>query len=133
MIGILWAVFKYCLLIVIVGIIIAITVAALCAIAAIIKLAIGAVISFFREVYSVFGYKGKRWQRKQKAIMRRDGYMCQWCKRYGRNVQATVVHHIEHADTHPELGYTDSNLISLCAACHNKAHPEKANKARRCR
>lgn len=50
MIDILWAVFKYCLLIVIVGIIIAITVAALCAIAAMIKLAIGAVISFFREV-----------------------------------------------------------------------------------
>ena len=81
----------------------------------------------------MFDYKGKRWQRKQKGIMRRDRYMCQWCKRYGRNVQATVVHHIEHADTHPELGYTDSNLISLCAACHNKAHPEKANKARRCR
>lgn len=50
MIGILWAVFKYCLLIVIVGIIIAITVAALCAIAVMVKLAIGAVISFFREV-----------------------------------------------------------------------------------
>lgn len=81
----------------------------------------------------MFDYKSKRWQRKQKGIMRRDRYMCQWCKRYGRNVQATVVHHIEHADTHPELGYTDSNLISLCAACHNKAHPEKANKSRRCR
>lgn len=38
---------------------------------------------------------------------------------------ATTVHHIKHLDEHPELALVDSNLISLCADCHNKAHPEK--------
>lgn len=41
---------------------------------------------------------------------------------------AQVVHHIKHVDEFPELAYTDSNLESLCMACHNKAHPEKATK-----
>lgn len=75
-----------------------------------------------------FSYKSDRWERKRNAILKRDNYLCQWCKRYGRRVQATTVHHIEHVEDRPDLAYTDSNLISLCAACHNKAHPEKGNK-----
>lgn len=77
----------------------------------------------------MFDYKSKRWELKRKHILKRDGYMCQWCKRYGRRVDAMVVHHIKHADEYPELAYDDDNLISLCAACHNKAHSEKAKKA----
>lgn len=73
----------------------------------------------------MFNYKSTKWKHKQKAILRRDGYMCQCCKRYGKQVSATTVHHIKHADEYPELAYTDSNLISLCSGCHNKAHPEK--------
>lgn len=60
------------------------------------------------------------------TILKRDGYKCQWCRRYGKNVEATTVHHIKHADEYLELAFTDNNLISLCGACHNKAHPEKA-------
>ena len=86
--------------------------------------------SFFIEV-SMFDYKDKRWKRKQKYILRRDGYKCQWCKRYGKKVDATTVHHIKHADEYPELVYTYSKLVSLCSACHNKAHPEKARNHRR--
>ena len=56
--------------------------------------------------------------------------MCQQCKRYGKAVQATTVHHIKHADEYPELAYDDKNLISLCEGCHNKQHPEKAAAAR---
>lgn len=72
-----------------------------------------------------FDYKSKKWAAKQKKILRRDGYECQLCKRYGKVRTATTVHHIKHADEYPELAFTDSNLISLCAACHNKQHPEK--------
>ena len=72
-------------------------------------------------------YKSRRWKRKRLAILKRDGYLCQWCKRYGRTIEATTVHHIKHADEYPELAYVDDNLVSLCDACHNKAHPEKAN------
>jgi len=85
--------------------------------------------SFFIEV-SMFNYKATRWKRKQKKILKRDEYMCQWCKRYGKKTEATTVHHIKHSDEYPELAYTDSNLISLCSACHNKAHPEKAKNNR---
>lgn len=57
--------------------------------------------------------------------MRRDGYMCQLCKRYGKQTEATIVHHIKHADEYPELIYSMDNLLSVCAACHNKLHGEK--------
>lgn len=71
-------------------------------------------------------YNSKRWKSKRLAILRRDKFLCTNCKRYGKYVDATVVHHIKHADEYPELAYIDSNLQSLCSACHNKAHPEKA-------
>ena len=73
-------------------------------------------------------YHSGRWKRKRAAILRRDGYLCQRCKRYGKQVPAVVVHHIQHADERPDLIYTDSNLISLCSQCHNLAHPEKGGR-----
>lgn len=73
-----------------------------------------------------FNYNSKRWRRKREQILKRDAYLCQWCKRYGKQVEAVTVHHIKHADEYPEMVYEDKNLISLCQACHNKAHPEKA-------
>lgn len=78
-----------------------------------------------------FDYNAPRWRRKRETILRRDGYLCRYCLRYGRRRQATTVHHIEHADEHPELAYNADNLISLCEACHNKMHPEKAKNAGR--
>lgn len=77
-----------------------------------------------------FSYKSRRWLRVRSAALRRDGYKCQWCVRYGRSVPAVTVHHIQHADEHPELAYKMDNLVSLCQACHNKAHPEKSRAAR---
>lgn len=79
---------------------------------------------------SQFNYKGKRWERVRAAALRRDKYQCQWCKRYGRNRQATTVHHIKHTEDYPELVYNLDNLVSLCSSCHNKAHPEKSKAAR---
>ncbi len=73
-------------------------------------------------------YQSKAWKRKRGVILRRDGYRCQDCKRYGRMRQATTVHHIKHLDQHPELALTNSNLVSLCDACHNKRHPEKGGR-----
>ena len=70
-------------------------------------------------------YLTPRWQRKRAAILRRDKYLCQECKRYGRMRDAKTVHHIKHLEDAPELAFEDSNLISLCYSCHNKMHPEK--------
>lgn len=76
-------------------------------------------------------YKSKAWERKRAAILRRDGYMCQRCKRYGRQREAQTVHHIKHYDEYPELALDNNNLISLCNECHNAEHPEKAAEASR--
>ena len=77
-----------------------------------------------------FDYKDIKWRKKRAAILRRDGYLCQMCKRYGRYTQATTVHHIQHVDEHPELAFLDDNLISVCEKCHNKLHPEKIKRVR---
>lgn len=75
-----------------------------------------------------FNYKGKKWKHKRAIILKRDKYLCQECRKYGRRVEAATVHHIKHADEHPELVYEDNNLISLCSKCHNKMHPEKGGR-----
>lgn len=73
-------------------------------------------------------YNSKAWRKKRKRILDRDGWDCQHCKRYGRKVLATTVHHIKHLEEYPELAFVNSNLISLCKACHDKMHPEKGGR-----
>lgn len=78
----------------------------------------------------MFDYNSPKWKRKRAWILKRDKYKCCECRRYGKNVEATTVHHIKHVDEYPELAYVDDNLQSLCAACHNKKHPEKGKSGR---
>lgn len=73
----------------------------------------------------MFSYGSQTWKRMRERILRRDGYRCQLCKRYGRTTPATEVHHIKHVDEYPELALDPKNMISLCHACHNAQHPEK--------
>jgi 5-methylcytosine-specific restriction enzyme A len=70
-------------------------------------------------------YTSKVWRRKRAYILHRDNYLCQECKKYGRNREAKIVHHIIEIDEQPELKLKNSNLVSVCASCHNKIHPEK--------
>ncbi len=74
-------------------------------------------------------YTSAAWKSKRAAILSRDGYQCQRCKRYGRMREATTVHHLKHYDEYPELALESDNLLSLCEACHNYYHPEKAQKS----
>jgi 5-methylcytosine-specific restriction endonuclease McrA len=77
-------------------------------------------------------YKSGRWKKKRRHILKRDGYLCQECKKYGRRVAATTVHHVKELELYPELAFDDDNLVSLCDACHNKKHPNKGgNKGER--
>lgn len=76
----------------------------------------------------MFDYNSKKWARKRKNILRRDGYKCKVCAAYGKSVPAKIVHHIKDAAEYPECAWDDSNLESVCMACHNKLHPEKGNK-----
>ena len=82
----------------------------------------------FCFVMEKFDYHNPAWLRKRASILRRDGYKCQECKRYGRRRSAEIVHHKKPVEFYPELAFADENLISLCAKCHNKQHPEKGRK-----
>ncbi|PHV71902.1 endonuclease [Sporanaerobium hydrogeniformans] len=73
-------------------------------------------------------YKNKRWKKKRESILKRDKYMCQMSKRYGKRVDATTVHHIYPVEEHPEYQYCDWNLISLSEKWHNKMHDRVTRK-----
>lgn len=67
-------------------------------------------------------YKSDRWKAKREQILRRDGYLCQLSKRYGKYIQADHVHHIFPREMFPQYQYDDWNLISLSTIMHNKMH-----------
>lgn len=67
-------------------------------------------------------YKTKRWERKRAVILRRDEYLCQECKRYGKSKEADTVHHINSVEERPDLAWVNINLLSLCGPCHNRMH-----------
>lgn len=70
----------------------------------------------------MFNYNSNKWKHLARAVMRRDGYMCQLSKRYGKSVPAEVVHHIFPADEYPEYAYEPWNLIALSRKMHNTLH-----------
>ena len=73
-------------------------------------------------------YRSRRWERLRESVLRRDGYMCQESKRYGKQVQATTVHHIFQRDEYPEYEWEPWNLISLCDKAHNEMHDRMTGK-----
>ncbi|MBD8028159.1 HNH endonuclease [Ureibacillus sp. Re31] len=67
-------------------------------------------------------YKSKPWKRKRITVLKRDEYQCRECKRYGKNREATTVHHCNPLETHPKYRLESWNLVSLCAKCHDAMH-----------
>lgn len=67
-------------------------------------------------------YKSRRWRKLRERILKRDGYMCQESKRYGKMVEANTVHHIFPVSRFPEYQWREWNLISLSTAAHNRMH-----------
>nr|DAP78367.1 MAG TPA: Restriction endonuclease [Caudoviricetes sp.] len=70
----------------------------------------------------MLNYQSARWKKKRAHILKRDGYLCQYAKRYGRHVEATRVHHIYPSRDYPEYAWQDWNLISLSASAHELMH-----------
>ena len=76
-------------------------------------------------------YDRARHEAWRAKVLKRAGYLCERCKRYGRvdkdglPVRATIAHHKKHLDEHPELAFDVTNGEALCAKCHNVEHPEK--------
>lgn len=71
------------------------------------------------------GY-GTAWDKLRQQILKRDGYLCQPCKRQGIFTEATQVDHLKRkAD-----GGTDdkANLEATCKPCHDaKTTAEKGH------
>lgn len=67
-------------------------------------------------------YKSKAWDSVRNSVLRRDGYICQRCRRYGRMRGAAHVHHINPLEHYPELALERWNLTALCQRCHNAMH-----------
>ena len=62
------------------------------------------------------GRGGRPWRRKRAAVLKRDGYLCQCCKRAGRVSLATEV---DHVIPQAEGGSDDeTNLQAICEPCH---------------
>lgn len=79
-------------------------------------------------------YHSAAWKAlRQTALDRDGGYCCNCMARYRAGLlrkprRASVVHHIQPIDAHPELALDLGNLRSLCSACHNQKHPEKGRR-----
>ena len=73
------------------------------------------------------GY-GTAWDRLRRVILRRDGYVCQPCRRAGFIVAARIVDHIVNK---AEGGTDDeANLESICAPCHKAKTQAESNRYR---
>ena len=61
------------------------------------------------------------WLRLRVAVLQRDNYWCQICKRSWAN----TVHHIIPIMQRPDLALDADNCEACCSGCHNRDHPEK--------
>ena len=88
-------------------------------------------------------YNSAAWKHKRMAVLDRDHYECQDCRKRlekaacdgvkleGRDRKiwpAEEVHHIKELREHPDLALADDNLISLCTRCHNLRHGREPHK-----
>lgn len=73
-------------------------------------------------------YDTQRHREWAEKVKRKSGYLCEDCKRYGRNIPAKIAHHKQSVKDRPDLAYDVSNGEALCFACHNKRHPEKGGR-----
>jgi len=73
-------------------------------------------------------YHSQAWRRMSEAILRRDHYECQECRKKLRSgirtkiKPATQVHHIVPYEVRPDLGLDADNLEAICDGCHNEQH-----------
>ncbi len=73
-------------------------------------------------------YKSRAWELCRAKVLTRDNHLCQECMKVKRLTPASTVHHIIHLLDDWSKRLDEDNLISVCAACHNRLHPEKHDK-----
>ena len=71
---------------------------------------------------SIKTYKEPRWVALRKRILVRDKYIDQYWKRYGKFINADIVHHVFPVDKFPEYQWEEWNLVSVSKATHQQLH-----------
>lgn len=82
---------------------------------------------YFRDYKHTERY-GYQW-RKIRAIFLSENPLCEMCKREGRYINATEVHHIKPLSEGGSFS-DPSNLMPLCKSCHSKITMTAINKGR---
>ena len=77
---------------------------------------------------SIKTYDEPQWRRLREQALKRDKYIDQIDKRYGRYRNAEIVHHIFPVEYFPEYQFCLWNLISLTRANHNRMHARNSQK-----
>lgn len=78
-----------------------------------------------------FDYNSARWLRLRERVLREAGYRCQYMRRFGKRVEARMVHHIWPAEDFPEYAWARWNLIALSQEAHNMMHDRTTGKLTR--
>lgn len=72
-------------------------------------------------------YDSPKWKRVRLSALRRDCYLDQEAKRFGKVKPAEIVHHIFPKDEYPQYALQMWNLISVSRATHNTFHDRETN------
>ena len=72
-------------------------------------------------------YQSSKWLKIRERVLRRDNYIDQLEKRYGRIKEANLVHHILPREYYPEYELCEWNLISISKKTHNLLHDRDSN------
>lgn len=75
-------------------------------------------------------YDSAEWKKLRAEVLALDHHECQECKAKGIYKRATIVHHVKHIDERWDLRAKifdgdERQLVSVCAECHNRLHPER--------
>ena len=74
------------------------------------------------------GLVGKKWERLREFVLARDQDLDQEAKRYGKRMEAQVVHHIFPREYFPQYAFDEWNLISLSQQKHEAMHDRLTGK-----
>ena len=67
-------------------------------------------------------YNSKRWRQKAQRVLSLNNYMDKVSARYGKYIQADMVHHALPIEDFPQYAYNDHNLIPVSLKTHRSLH-----------
>lgn len=73
-------------------------------------------------------YGSIRWKNLRARILRRDNYIDQLAKRYGKIIEANTVHHILPRAEYPNYQWESWNLIAISDKTHKELHDRLGDK-----